>query len=144
MIYIKVNEYCIHSEQGEGTYADWSSSNCFEVESAHTTPHVRMDSYAVDAKEGDVVYVLYIRYGSGDSFGHSDGNGTVIDVYTSESMARKAEKIIEKNTSADTWTIPSGVVDDLGKWDMRKVWSPASGYFETFEGVHVTSLVVQK
>ena len=147
MIYVTYDSYCISSEYSDEEYGDWQQDNSFEVASAHLTlPRNAGGSYEqfeLDVQEGDEIFAVYVRYGSGDSFGSSTGNGSIIAAYTDIEHARIAVSNFEKNSSGMQVSIPAGV-DMTGKLTYTKVYNPAAGYFENLETVDFERLVVKK
>ena len=75
-------------------------------------------AYKVPAK----VYVLYVRYSTGDTFGHSNGRGTIVNAYVDMKDALKAQKQIEE-----------------GKWPGYAAWV---GHFERFDSANVEMVEV--
>jgi len=72
------------------------------------------------ANVGSTVWVVYVRYGTGDSFGHTNG---ILGVYEHQGQAEKVKQ---------------SVYDDT--YENYKFWQ---GYFENFESCEVESMVVQ-
>ncbi len=76
-----------------------------------------------ELRAGDEVFVIVVRYSTGDTFSHSTGNGTIVAVHPDKSGAQKEVDLIhsEKHPSHYTW----------------------GGYFETLEEIEVHKKVVQ-
>lgn len=86
-------------------------------------------------KAGDMLYVLWCVYSTGDTFGHSEGNCEALMVYADPKLAKKAFEIWKKadeNTSKDyTYTIKTPFTNDV----MVDVSNPGAGYFEDLTDV---------
>lgn len=79
-----------------------------------------------DVKKGDTVYVVVVKYGTGDTFSHSNGNGYIEGVYQYKGQA---SKVVED--------ISSGVYSKLGKYP------PWIGYFESLDDVLIEERIVE-
>jgi len=77
-----------------------------------------------DPKKLDHLYVVIVRYSSGDTFGTTLGNWHIIGAYKSFKKAEKIRISIDKNK--------------------YKGYKPWEGYFESLEGVTVERLDVWK
>ena len=96
MIYIEEQCICTYEEHSDEQYGDWSADYSYSIKGATIAKPKTYDYCEVPditAEVGDIVYVLYIVYGSGDSFGHSSGNGQFVCAYTDEAMADHAKRI---------------------------------------------------
>lgn len=145
MIYIEEECICTYEEHSDEPYGDWSADYSYSIKGASIAKPKRYDYCEVPditAEVGDVVYVLYIVYGSGDSFGGSSGNGQFVCAYTDAAMAEHAKRIYEKKGTESQFYIPVGKDPD-GKWVYTSTYSPASGYFESFEGAYIEKCVVK-
>lgn len=77
-------------------------------------------------KKGDTVYVVVVKYGTGDTFSHSEGNAYIEGVYQYKGQASKVVEDI--NTKAYC---------KLGKYP------PWIGYFESLDDVLIEERVVE-
>ena len=80
---------------------------------------------------GKDLHLVVVRYSSGDTFGSTYGNWTVIGVFTNHEDARKEEKDIRNNTGK--WA--TEYKNNTGKWATE--YKPWEGYFERFESVEI-------
>lgn len=102
------NVYISYSSECTASYHDgekWSARYEFSVTDATLTPvyhAARHEVYPMDVKSGDTVYVLYMIYSEGDSFGRSDGNGEVLWCFKSEELANKAKRNVDENYNSYT------------------------------------------
>lgn len=91
------------------------------------------DTFDVEGvKDGDSVWLVHVRYSTGDTFGNNDGRVTFMDIFPGDQYA-KAERLrtalgAEKGSSLD--------------FEDKNYYVPFNGYFESLEDVVVTSVVV--
>ena len=78
-----------------------------------------------DVNLGETVYVVYVRYGTGDSFGHTDGAWKIIDVYQHQ---EEASAIV---SSINNGTYNKG---SYNCWD---------GYFESLQSCDYQPMIVK-
>jgi hypothetical protein len=92
------------------------------------------ENFEVEAGPGDIVHVVYVRYSTGDTFGNDDGRVTFMDIFPAadEVKAHKLRAAIETCTGYGL------------TFEGKDYYIPFNGYFESLEGVEVTSLVVRK
>ena len=94
-----------------------------------------------DVKLGEDVWLVYVQYGSGDSFGHSRGNVEYVGVWKTAEKAYKVAEQIRKNDNNKEdglkYETESGKVID-------ESFTSWNGYFEHIEDIIVTCLKVGK
>lgn len=76
-----------------------------------------------DPKIGSTVWVLYVRYGTGGTFCHTNGAWSILGVYEHQGQAGKVRK-----------TVLDGTYPDYKCWE---------GYFENFESCEIESMTVE-
>jgi hypothetical protein len=133
-IYIDANETCIHDFNDGRQYGSWESDYDFNVNSASLSGDDWKEIVTIgsDMGVGDIIYILSIRFGTGDSFGSASGRGEVIYAFKDAGVAMEAKRIWEKY-GVDEFSIT--FLDDEG--NEVKMSNPAAGYFETLECVSV-------
>lgn len=101
---------------------DWSLRECWVT---RHEKHWEQEQVEVDfsANVGSTVYVVYVRYGTGGTFGHTNGAWTILGVYGRQDQAEKVKQ---------------SVYDDT--YDGYKCWQ---GYFENLESCEIERMVVQ-
>ena len=132
-LYVSYESKCINVTEdtlgSDGPYSgfredDWD----YTLSAVYTRPPVNITAdydYARlrgATKIPDKVWVLYVRYSTGDTFSHSHGRGAVVNVYATQAQARKDQKLIEE-----------------GKYKYSGTWT---GYFEQLEGTGIEELEV--
>lgn len=120
-------------------YGDWSAEYDFTVKGVSlTTSHQYSEErFALPLiKAGDVVFVLYMTYSSGNSFGRSSGNGEVLWVFKDSVLGMKAKQKFEKDEDQFQIEIET---DDGNTFKMS---NPAAGYFENMSNIELTAFLV--
>ena len=111
----------------EDTIIDWSLTCCklsrhereFRSEEVEVPFHVN---------KGDTVYVVYVRYTTGGTFGKTLGAWHIVGIY---------------NDLNEAAAIESSIND--GSYEKKKgVWVPWKGYFERFERCDVEYMTVHE
>ena len=142
-IKIESNEYCTDSYHSGEEWGDWWSEHEFTLDGARVaTDKAVCDVYDLNVKVGDKVYVVVIRYGSGDSFGRSSGNGEIVHVFSDRVFAEacvEAVKTCDDNNCTCKFMVEVG--DDLKEIEW---YNPSIGYFESFENLDIFELVVEE
>lgn len=143
-LFVQYNQVCIHSERSPEEYGDWSASYDFQVVGVSLTSR---DHYGeeqlgclVDVKAGDTVFVLYMTYDSGDTFGHATGQGEVIWVFKDADLAMKAKALwVAENNKRDP---EFSIAFEVDGGQTVKQSNPAAGYFENVGYIEVQSFLV--
>ena len=119
-------EYEVRSV-GLSNIADWGGVG-YAVEEFET-------DFVVDA--GDTVYVLWMTYRTGDTFGYEEGRGEVLWLFKNRAAAEGAREIWEAN-ACNAYSVE--FFSDTGR--LVKVSSPAAGYFEDMGRLELSEFVV--
>lgn len=90
-----------------------------------------------EVKPGEVVYVLYMIYSDGDSFGRARGKIEVLWVFKDASAAFEAKKNVEKYKKEYSIKIKTEVGTEI------TLSNPGSGYFERVDSVDIKTLIVE-
>lgn len=123
---IGIKETCISSYHSGERYGDWEEHN---NPSLSEPKIVERGEFSIPAGTKKI-YVFWVQYGDGDTFGHSYGNGRVIDIFqTSE----EAEAIME----AYKEHINKGSHDNFVFNGKDYGWIPGMSYFELIEDFHI-------
>lgn len=143
-LYVQYREICTESYHSGEQYGDWRQSYDFGVEGVSLTSRGRYDEEKlgclVDVKAGDVVYVLYMTYDTGDTFGRATGKGEVIWVFKDVQLAMKAkQRWIEENDKND----PEFSIEfEVDGGETLTQSNPAAGYFENVGYISVDTFLV--
>lgn len=136
-LYIKNYYYIIDSNRDDDD--NWEEDWDFYILSAHNRPKDGSEQVEVDyeVSVGERVYVLYMRYSSGDSFGCANGKAEIIWVFKNKEVAMAAKKIWENANENDMVEI----FTDSGK--SLKLSNPAAGYFENVSSINLETYIVE-
>ena len=134
-VLVEYDERCTYNHREPEQYGSWEEhydsevTNVRRITDDEDRPY-RSDVFAVP--EGtEKVYVVYMIYSTGDSFGRSTGNIDIIHACADETAAHALAEKITKN--ADEYSIE--FVDDFGR-DI-KISNRGAGYFERIDYVAV-------
>lgn len=93
--------------------------------------------YPGELKEGDIVYVVYAVYSTGNSFGHqADGSFEFISVHKDETIAHDNARGLKEGTQ-------KFLKQDDGT-ETPYTWYPWDGYFESLTYIQVESQILDK
>lgn len=132
-----------HSEHAAEEYGSWSSSNTWSIERIVKKVTEYPDVASIhDLAAGSNALVVWVQWGSGDSFGHSSGaHAEAIGIFKDLDSAVSLQSQIRNwsgvkdQSRAYSFKTPDGQVFESG-------WAPWAGYFETLEGVNINPVVV--
>lgn len=137
---VHYNDVVVVDEREDGRYASWRTEYDFEVKGVGLSIHSWLRNEAVSIRpvvcDGDAVWVLYITYSSGDSFGRASGQGEILWVFVDETVAWAAQGAVERQRKSTAFQF----VDEDGE-DIH-LSNPGCGYFEKIESVNIQLCVV--
>lgn len=100
--------------------------------------------FEVDAKPGDIVFVVVVVYSTGSTFGRDEGNSQAVGVYKDPAQAKKVAQAIERNsehTHSNNYNPPRDYTIEV---DGEEIYCGSwVGYFESLERVVVETEVVR-
>jgi hypothetical protein len=142
-LYVKTQSHCNSSYQEDKDYGDWHSDSSFSIEGVYaSTPdgyNVELIDVPFDFKPGDAVFVLWMTYSSGDSFGHSEGNGEVLWVFKDAAVALAAKALWQKANDKDGHYAVEFIADSGMKVSLS---NPAAGYFENLSSLDLSAFLI--
>lgn len=137
---VHYDDVAIVDEAATEQYGQWKREREFSIHGVGFKPSLQTRnetiSIAPAVVAGDTVWVLWVEYSTGDSFGSDSGRGEVMWVFVDEDVANNAAdqcRIAADSTSL-TFQDEDGEVIHLS--------NPAHGYFERLTDVHVVECVV--
>ena len=143
-LFVQYNKECIDSYRSEEMYGDWREEYDFNVTGVSLTSRDRWGEdklgCLVDVKAGEPVFVLYITYDTGDSFGRARGVGEIIWVFKDATLAMKAKAKYEEENSKSNPEFTITFEVDGGETLSQS--NPAAGYFENFGYASVETFLV--
>lgn len=146
IIYVETSSYCDYSERSDEEFGSWEEHYTFSVDGVSLTkrPGRYDEQFDVDftATVGDPVYVLTMRYGDGDSYGHCSGKGEVLWVFSDPRIAEEAKRRWQFacDVHSSDWRNENKLQScsfrvDGGRW--VKLNNPVWGYFESLESLEL-------
>jgi hypothetical protein len=150
-IYVTYNERCVNViKDTRGEDGPWSGyredeydfcvKQAFKDSPQNITPYWEEVEFFGEEKVPCTVYVLYVKYSTGDTFSHSSGRGQIVAAYASSEDAIRDKQYIEEDAGyalEDRWNPPKKPREK--KWTGYANWN---GYFEHFEGAYIEALNV--
>lgn len=142
---VKINRECLESEQSMDPYGEWSSrwDNSFiGIERAVDDKYYDIESTLdIDVDEG--VFVVWLEYSSGDSFGF--GHRSCVDVVgiTRSREAAEALRHAINNITTDGFGLGSLDCKLPDGQHIQLPHVPWIGYFDRLEEVHVTKTIME-
>ena len=144
-LFVQYESICTEYYREDKEYGDWSETIDYEVKGVSISSRGRWSGLAHDeekinvgfeAEAGTPLYILWMTYGSGDSFGHGDGYGEILWVFKNADVAKRALATFQAN--ADQYSIP--IKDDAG--NAVTLHNPGSGYFECVNSLQVDTFLL--
>jgi hypothetical protein len=142
-VYVTVERDLVQSYFEGVEYGDWSEEWSCRVDGVSLSPNrpgkdIEAVDMSVPVNVGDEVFVLYMVYDTGDSFGSAVGKLEVLYVFKDKELAKTAKETVSASENETTLEF----VVDNGK--TLKLSNPGAGYFEhindvDFEGFFVHS-----
>lgn len=136
-VIVTEEETCEYARRSREKFGNWEERYSYDITGVRIATDDEKTCYG---EEGFLVpdgtkrvYVIYMTYNTGDSFGNAYGRGAILGAFGNRNVAEKALKEIEKQK--EKYSIE--VVDDFGK--PIKIGNPGAGYFETVTGIHLSS-----
>jgi len=128
------------------TYGDWETEyhyqgcNVYLAEEARGRIGVWTERVEVDFEPevGQVVFPIVVQYGTGNSFGHSSGETTLVAVVDTLEKALAVRDAIYNDNEANRGGF--GQIEVAGISFYNGTWK---GYFENLESVHIETEMVR-
>lgn len=142
-LFVQYTQHCISSHRDPEPFGDWREEYDFSVNGVSLTSRSRYCdetiTVGVEIKAGEPVFVLYMTYSSGDSFGRAYGKGEVLWVFKDPALAMKAKKQWENDAEEES---KYSVEFEVDGGQTIKLSNPASGYFENVGHIDVSTFLV--
>lgn len=88
----------------------------------------------IEVTEGEIYYLLWADYNTGDSFGHDGNQFEAIDLFTTSKAAYLARRqLLAANKSSGIYTRDDGT--------NIQIYLPWEGYFESLNDLNVTEVI---
>jgi hypothetical protein len=135
-VFVQGNSEVLSQKRAKKQYDSWSAEYSYSVSGIGLTNEAYFSAHEFelpyDVKIGDQLFVVFVTYSTGDSFGTARGQGDVVAVFKDQNLAFEAAREIRKDENADEFLF---LMEDGTK---QKFHNVASGYFE-----HITTIGVQ-
>lgn len=143
---VNIRSYCTHSEREPEQFGSWSESYDNSFIGIHKNPKGGYPDVVseLDIAPGEEVWVVWLEYSTGDSFGWSDRGGTeTIAVFREYSDAERLQKELEKKTEYEFGSFDN--LENLNKIHFETSYGEVidihtgtwCGYFERLDNVHI-------
>ncbi len=108
-LYIIYEKIMISSNYSNEPYGDWNEEYQFKLLNFSTEKPKSRDysKFVVDFESNDIVYAIYGIYSIGDSFGFSEGNGEILEVFDNIEKAKEFQMVAEAQNElrGDFWNM---------------------------------------
>ena len=149
---VVIESECYHNERSDEVYGDWEEryTNSFKkvtLVNDNWSPDV---TALHDFKAGDLVYLVWLEYSSGDSFGNSDrGNVESIALFKNKEDAEKLKEALENR---DKEHDPNVGYNERYSFEFQSSegeqikysYCPWKGYFENLDDVHIEECLIEE
>ena len=148
---VTIDRKCVHSEYASEKYGDWH-----EVYNNTMTPLAYLTDKLPDVNSihnvspGYTAFVVWVEWTSGDSFGSGTGISTeVIGLFESLESAQFLKHALQEHnkkydrTGYERESVKYHITTPDGQL-FESEWAPWLGYFESFDAVNITPVVVTK
>lgn len=138
-VWTMVKSYITENYSDGEPYGDWRTAMAYQGVEVKLNGHGQIGYYSdevevsFEPKVDQVVWVVVVEYSSGDTFGRSSGNTTVVGVYDDGVVAS-----IVKGKIEDDYKDKSNSFDQIKIEGQPDIYTYTwKGYFESLENVHV-------
>lgn len=142
LVYVQHRNVVVRDWKDKGSYASWGKEAEFVIDGVALDTSLRWGYDAIQIApailEGDEVWVLYVTYRSGDSFGSYTGQGEIIWVFIDQMVAEKALETLRSKCGR---TSSFDFVDEDGE-ELHLCDPTANDYFARVEGIHLKKCIV--
>jgi len=136
--WINKNKFFVHYTETRtkytskgGQFGEWSEALDFKVSGvwskAHTSYHEEFTLLQKYPSPGTPIFVVVIRYSTGDTFGNSTGHGAIVGCHTEYEYATLQKSYLDKQD----WSVAEGT------GALYKSWV---GYFEHVESIEIITV----
>lgn len=142
-LFVEYENRLIDSERSDEPYSSWSEEHDFRVTGVRTASRKREYEefeVAFDVEHGTPLFVVWITYTSGDSFGYSTGNGEIIWVFKDSNAALVAMNLWD--AASKKHEVAFSVTFDDGEGNKVELSNPVSGYFEDYGSCDIETFLL--
>ena len=152
-LYVGYTEVCTRHKKPIEEYGFWHKDYEFDVVNVSVTDPRKLPGsceVSVETIEipsavnvGDTVYVLYMTYSDGDSFGTAEGQGEVLYVFKNKQIAEEAHTKWVNACDVGLDEVLNSVCFHKDDRSTLALSNPASGYFSNVGHIDLIELIVE-
>ena len=145
---VKINNYCTHSEYEPEQFGSWYES--YDNTFSHVSPSNGITDYPdvtsiLQVKPGDKVFVVWLEYSSGDSFGHADRKYIETPaIFNNHEDAENLKKLIEDKKEDLDWRNENAnhVLYNSNDGQKLNFYASWTGYFDSLDNVYIEEVTM--
>ena len=150
-LHVKIDRNCTHSHYQNGDYGAWTEtwSNCLEGVYLQDSGSYYPEKVPIDfeAQQGDIVYVVWAEYSSGNSFGRGYRKYTdIVHIFKSKDLAWEAYRAL-KDVPTDDYGLDcdceQACVFNSDQGTEITYHKPWLGYFDELNAIRVEEAIVE-
>lgn len=129
-LFVGYKDHVIRQRHSDEPYSRWSETHQFLVRGVCThsrTWDSEVFEVAFDVEPGTPLFVVWMTYTTGDSFGQSSGNGEIIWVFRDSNAAFVAMNLYNAAFKMDE--VANSITFNDGEGNKITMSNPASGHF---------------
>lgn len=145
-LYVVYTSRCNNVVVPNEPFGDWRDEYDYEVHSIHLNKprpsyhSIEPISIAGDVVPGQEVWIVSIRWSSGDSFGNATGKGEPVWIFRDQASAMLALQALHAQAWADVSMFR--FLDDTQ--ETIHIGNPGHGYFERVDRFEINHFIVQE
>jgi hypothetical protein len=127
-VYVNYCEDYILDQREPGEFGEWTQEYSFEVLNVtdqNVTPY--HEDFTLDVRGHDTLWVVVVRYSTGDTFGRAKGRGYIEGVFRTQKSAER--RVMHIKNGGDS---------------LKQGYTPWHGYFEYLESVEAVEVPFKK
>ena len=141
-VFVQYSQMCTYNHQSTEQYGSWGTRYDSSVEGIVLDRYHRyyLEEFSVAPQfvPGDIAYVLWMTYGTGDSFGSSSGEIEVLWVFKDFDVASAARDQIEKQIKQDAYSLTFRDEEGIDRCLSNPCWD----YFSGLEDLYLSEFLV--
>lgn len=135
---VKIDQRVISSYRSPEQFGEWNEEYSNSLDGVYSDAKYSNVIYKDDFKKGDKVYVVWVEYSYGDSFGWGERNATEpVALLKTKELGEELKKKIESTKDKFSYNVE---LSDGKEYEVHAAWE---GYFERLEEVHVDLVEIQ-
>lgn len=142
---VEIHSECTHSEREDKEFGQWSeeyTNTLGEVSRLSPGKDNWPDIVSTHSfKQGNLAYLVWVEYSSGDSFGNDTrGHTLALGLFRNGNTAFELKNVVEQVSNyRDKYSFEAATSDGQIFKEVRAPWC---GYFENLDEVHVDQVII--